>query len=151
MPVRPGTRWIYPKLVTGWAELNYAAVSYQIDRETGAETGTRQIMLDYDNPEKLNQHCSITISRTDEKGEYGWTGRSSTGITKCRNDCKVFSCITGRKQSGTRCLLWERKLSDVGGGILMQKPSCGYLNRYRRKQQKINHHKISKTSPEGKR
>ena len=55
-------------------ELNYAAVSYQIDRETGAETGTRQIMLDYDNPEKLNQHCSITISRTDEKGEYGWTG-----------------------------------------------------------------------------
>lgn len=49
-------RWIPEEM-----QLNYAAVYYQLDSETGKETGTRQIMMDYSSPDSTGQTISIII------------------------------------------------------------------------------------------
>ncbi|HIT79919.1 MAG TPA: hypothetical protein IAC40_06525 [Candidatus Faecivivens stercorigallinarum] len=62
-------RWIPEEM-----QLNYAAVYYQLDSETGKETGTRQIMMDYSSPDNTGQTISIIICRADETGEFAWLG-----------------------------------------------------------------------------
>ncbi len=63
-----------PQWIPEEMQLNYAAVYYQLDSETGKETGTRQIMMDYSSPDNTGQTISIIICRVDETGEFAWLG-----------------------------------------------------------------------------
>lgn len=63
-----------PQWIPEEMQLNYAAVYYQLDSETGKETGTRQIMMDYTSPDNTGQTVSIIICRADETGEFAWLG-----------------------------------------------------------------------------
>ncbi len=51
-----------------------AYLTYQLDPETGAEIGTRQILIEYIDPQNPEKYYSLTISFSDESENYRWNG-----------------------------------------------------------------------------
>lgn len=54
--------------------LVYADIYYYLDRQTAAETGTKEIYLEYESLEDPHCYYSVTITWADEYGQNGWAG-----------------------------------------------------------------------------
>ena len=62
-----------PQWIPEEMQLNYAAVYYQLDSETGKETGTRQIMMDYTSPDNTGKPFpSSSAGRMKQVNLPGW-------------------------------------------------------------------------------